>query len=134
MKADFGPYLDYYDVVEIYHVSAVQVYSNGRFLELTSIPLETIRKTPFPNLFVRSEKVKMQVGADFMSLVQNLDGSILEMKSPVHTLTESCGDRRVINCKLKYGTSLFDENDQVTHIIVTIEGEPCEKPVFQVLN
>lgn len=74
MKKNFMPYLDYYNVVEIYALDGRQLYSNGRFFEVTSIPPEEIPKKPFDEHFIRPVDIQMALQQDIVRSLSNVDG------------------------------------------------------------
>ena len=135
MKKNFMPYLDYYNVVEIYALDGRQLYSNGRFFEITSIPPEEIPKKPFDAHFIRPVDIQMALQQDIMRSLANQDGEILEAQVPSHTLRESAGEERVIKVDFQYFTTLFDsESDQVAAVLVTLDAEVVNAPMLRLMN
>lgn len=134
MKKNFMPYLDYYNVVEIYSMDGRQLYSNGRFYEVSSIPAAEIPKKPFDELFIRPIDIQQALFASIAQAMTNTEGEVLEAQIPTHTLRESCGEGRVIKVDFQYFTTLFDENDQVAALLVTQDAEVVPSPMLRIMN
>ena len=134
MKSNFAPYLDFYDVIEIYNVSGKQIYSNGLFFEVTSVPLELVRTRTFEELYSRSSDIVQTITEHWINLLTNSAGKVLNLeKIPTHTLREIGGEKRLIQVKFKYGTTLFDDEGNIAGIIVTQDAIQVTSPILRTI-
>ncbi|MCB0393580.1 MAG: hypothetical protein KDD25_03435 [Bdellovibrionales bacterium] len=116
-KTPFSSYISDGDVIEIYDMNFVQIYCNGKFFEVTSIPLTKLDSKPYSELYLRQPHIQMTMMSEIKRLLQS-EGAPIRFNVPERTLTETEGEERIIQVNFKYAALLFNESNEAAGILV----------------
>jgi hypothetical protein len=110
-------------VFEIYSLNFTQLFSNFKFWELVSYPIDDILSVEFDRLYKREDSIRKHILQTVNDCIHS--GKVIEFDHRSHTMIESLSDSpKAFQLKLEYCSPLWDrDQNQITAFASTIEVE-----------
>lgn len=116
------------DIIEAYDLTGTQLFRTYEFFAICSYSLYELVTENWPELYERPQLTIQIMMSEWRKILESGQPGPHRLNVPKHILKELRGDRNHIECELKYGWIMYDENNTPVGVLDTIRGKVVPNP------